>query len=284
MAIKLAPGSFFGQTHENREVNGILFSESVYPPDFQSEMHEHSNPFLAFVLGGDCLERYRHRTSLCAPLTLTVYPDGEQHASRWSPAGGTCFHIEITPVRLEQLRHHVPILTDPIESRGGLSAWLVGRLHREYRRAELVSPLIMESLTLEILAETARNQEWRDDSGVPPWLLLVRELLYDRAAEPLCLGSIAAEVGVDPSHLAQAFRRYHGLTPGDYLRQIRTEMAFRLLKNPAACIETVASLVGFGGARDLTRAFKREFGLSPAAFRASIVAHKSGRRMSNPGL
>ena len=283
MAVKLAPGSFYGQTHENREINGLIFSESVYPPDFETEMHEHANPFLAFVLIGACLERYRHRSGLCEAATLTTYPDGEQHASHWSPDGGACFHIEIVPTRLVQLREHVPVLTHPAECRGGLPAWLVGRLHREYRRSESVSPLIMESLTLEILAETARNQGRMDDPRAPLWLRRVRELLHDRAAEVLSLGAIAAEVGVDPSHLARAFRRFHDCTPGDYLRRLRAEMAFRLLKDPSATVDDIARSVGFEGSRDLARAFKREFGLSPSAFRASIGAHKNGIRMSNPG-
>ena len=283
MAVKLAPGAFYGQTHENREINGLIFSESIYPPDFETEMHEHANPFLAFVLIGACLERYRHRSGLCEAATLTAYPDGEQHASHWSPDGGACFHIEIAPTRLEQLRQHVPVLTHPAECRGGLSAWLVGRLHREYRRSESVSPLVMESLTLEILAEASRDQEDLGEPLAPRWLRLARELLHDRAAEPLSLGAIAAEVGVHPSHLARAFRRHHDCTPGDYLRRRRTEMASRLLRDPESGIEDVARSVGFEGGRDLARAFKREFGLSPSAFRASIVAHKTGARMSNPG-
>ena len=283
MAVKLAPGAFYGQTHESREINGLMFSESVYPPDFETEMHEHANPFLAFVLVGACLERYRHRSGLCEAATLTAYPDGEQHASHWSPEGGACFHIEIAPTRLEQLRRHVPVLTRPAESRGGLSAWLVGRLHREYRRSESVSPLVMESLTLEILAETARGLEDLGDPRAPRWLRHARELLHDRAAEPLSLGAIAIEVGVHPSHLARAFRRYHDCTPGDYLRRLRTDLAIRQLKDPELGIDDIARSVGFEGTRDLGRAFRREVGLSPAAFRSKIVAHKRGARMSNPG-
>jgi hypothetical protein len=214
MAVKLAPGSFYGDTHETRAINGLIFSESVYPPDFETEMHEHANPFLAYVLAGACLERYWHRSEICSTATLTAYPDGEQHASVWSPEGGACFHIEIAPSRLEMIRQHVPVLTHPAECQGGLPAWLVGRLHREYRRSESVSPLIMESLTLEILAEISRIRGGSDDPPSPPWLGRVRELLHDRATESLSLGAIASEVGVDPSHLARVFRRHRKSNPG----------------------------------------------------------------------
>jgi AraC family transcriptional regulator len=283
MAVKLAPGAFYGETHEAREINGLIFSESVYPPNFETEMHEHSNPFLAFVLAGACLERYRHRSGICSAATLTTYPHGEQHASRWSTDGGACFHIEITTIRLELLRQHVPVLTDPLECRGGLPAWLVGRLHREYRRAESVSPLIMESLTLEILAETARGQEASDDARGPRWLRQVVELLHDRSAEPLSLAAIAEEIGVNPSHLSRTFRRFHRSTPGEYLRKLRADRAFRLLGDPAKSLEEVARSVGFEGVRVLSRAFKREFGLAASAFRGSVVAHKSGAPISKSG-
>lgn len=283
MAVKLAPGAFYGQTEPNREINGLIFSESIYPPDFQTEMHEHANPFLAFVLAGACVERYRHRSGQCDTSTLTAYPVGEQHASRWSTEGGACFHIEITSTRLEELRRHVPVLTHPVECRGGLPTWLVGRLHREYRLAESVSPLIMESLTLEILAETARGQEGSSEIHAPRWLRMARDLLHDRLTETLSLGAIADEVGINPSHFSRAFRRHLGCTPGDYLRRLRTERAARLLKDSDATVETLARSSGFEGTRDLTRAFRREFGLSPAEFRGTITAHKSGGPKSNSG-
>jgi AraC family transcriptional regulator len=283
MTIKLAPGSFYGETHEPREINGFIFSESVYPPKFTTAMHVHANPFLAFVLTGDCLERYRHRSQNCPVATLTAYPEGEAHASLWSPEGCACFHIEVTPSRLEMLRQHAPVLTHPAESQGGLPAWLVGRLHREYRRSESVSPLIMESLTLEILAETARGREELDGSQAPRWLRRVVELIHDRAGEPLSLGAIANEVEINPSHLSRAFRRFHRCTPGEFLRRVRIGRAIRMLRDPSTSLEEVARSVGFEGARELTRAFQRELGQAPSEFRPSRIAHNLGEQKSNPG-
>ncbi len=285
MAMKLASGASFGQVQEAREVGGLFFSEAVYPPGFETAMHEHADPFLAIILAGSCFESSRYSSGYESPDTplLNAYPSGVEHATLWGPRGGASFRIEVAPARLEQIRGYAPVLAQPLECRGGLPLWLVGRLHREYRRAESLSPLVMESLTLELLVEIERARAAANDLLTPSWLRRVRELLHDRATEPLSLGMIAARVDVDPSHLARAFRQYFGCTPGDYLRRIRAELASRILRDDTRSTEDVARSVGFTGSRDLTRAFRREYQVSPSAFRALFSAHKSGRRMSNPG-
>jgi hypothetical protein len=79
------------------------------------------------------------------------------------------------------------------------------RLYREYRRWEEVSPLAMEGLALELLAESSRRVSPTTDRAPPHWLHRVRGLLHDQFAEGLSLDVVAAEgASIRPTSLASS--------------------------------------------------------------------------------
>ncbi|MBQ7859847.1 MAG: helix-turn-helix transcriptional regulator [Faecalibacterium sp.] len=86
-------------------------------------------------------------------------------------------------------------------------------------------------------------------------------------------------LGVSKSHLVRAFGAAMGVSPGKYLTGVRIEAAKRLLLHREYSLEIVASLCGFSGANYLCRVFKKETGLSPAAWR-SMAASQTGVGLS----
>ena len=75
---------------------------------------------------------------------------------------------------------------------------------------------------------------------------------------------LSAQLGVSKCHLVRVFSSEMGMPPGHFLTSVRIEAA-KLL---------IAGLCGFSGANYLCRVFKRETGLSPAAWRET-AAHKA---------
>jgi len=138
------------------------------------------------------------------------------------------------------------------------------------------SPLAIEGLTLELLAECARKGSDALERRPPRWLVAVLDLLHEKFLEPITLGSIAQLVGVHPAHLARVFRRFHGCTVGDYVRKLRFELGCRLLANSDRPLVEIALSAGYADQSHFSRSFKRQMGLSPAAFRDSVRPRKSG--------
>ncbi|MEL6942971.1 MAG: AraC family transcriptional regulator [Bacteroidota bacterium] len=71
----------------------------------------------------------------------------------------------------------------------------------------------------------------------------------------------------------QFYRKLKALTnqtPSQYIRAYRLEQAKSLLKNPAFNISEVAYEVGFSDPNYFTRAFSREFGMPPNAYRTQV--------------
>ena len=272
MATRLAAGQFYGQTMRSLEVAGFTFAESVYSPNLEIPIHAHVNAFLYYVIQGGYEEICGRETRSGGPSALVFHPAGEPHANRWLDAGGRVLHIEISRDRAAAIREYGPCLDRPADVRGGVAPWLAGRLVKEYRRPDGASPLAIEGLVLEILAELARDPLPVAGRKPPPWLRQARELIHDRFAEKLSLGEIAAAVGVHPVHLARAFRRQHGCTPAEYLRRLRIEFTCQQLASSDMPMVQVALAAGFPDQSHFTKAFRRQMQMTPGEFRRHFGA------------
>ncbi len=94
------------------------------------------------------------------------------------------------------------------------------------------------------------------------------ELLDSRLAEELSLESVAAELGVSPSHLSRLLARHAGMGFADCLARLRVERAKAYLLSPAVSVKEAATLVGFRDPAYFARVFRRFEGESPVAFRS----------------
>jgi AraC-like DNA-binding protein len=159
------------------------------------------------------------------------------------------------------------VLDRPADYEGGPQVWLAKRLFEECRRHDDVSPLAVEGLVLELLAECSRSPGEVPHTHPPRWLDRVHELLHDRFSENLSLVEVAATAGISADHLARSFRRCHGCTVGEYVRRLRVEFACRRLAASELPLVEIALDAGFTDQSHFTKTFKRLMGVTPAAFR-----------------
>jgi AraC family transcriptional regulator len=146
-------------------------------------------------------------------------------------------------------------------------------LFEECRRQDDVSPLAVEGLALELLAECSRSQFEIPHRQPPRWLDQVRELLHDRFSENLSLGEVAAAAGISSDHLTRLFRQFHGCTVGEHVRRLRVEFACRQLAGSNLPLAEIALAAGFTDQSHFTKTFKRLMGVTPAVFRNLRRSH-----------
>ena len=105
--------------------------------------------------------------------------------------------------------------------------------------------------------------------GSPPVVRAIRRL--EAAPEvSISLAELAALSGVSRFQLLRGFFREVGATPHAYLLQLRVGVARRHLaagKSPAEA----ALLAGFADQSHMTRAFVRQYGITPARYQAAIA-------------
>jgi AraC family transcriptional regulator len=92
-------------------------------------------------------------------------------------------------------------------------------------------------------------------------------LIEARLGELTTLNEIAAAVGIRPSSVCRLFRRFHGISPYQYLLRRKMTLAAELLIETAASVKEVAQRVGFADPYHFSRCFKGVHGVSPSHLR-----------------
>jgi AraC-like DNA-binding protein len=86
-------------------------------------------------------------------------------------------------------------------------------------------------------------------------------------AQPVSIDQLARSLGYHRTHLSKIFKQQIGLSPMQFLMQIRLEQAKTLLESHWT-VEQVASSVGFADALYFSKQFRKRFGLSPTEYRS----------------
>jgi AraC family transcriptional regulator len=81
------------------------------------------------------------------------------------------------------------------------------------------------------------------------------------------LDALAVRAGWSPFHFHRAFRRIVGETPKQYVLRLRLERAAARLATASDPVVSIAADTGFASHEVFTRAFRRQFGLTPSAYR-----------------
>lgn len=98
--------------------------------------------------------------------------------------------------------------------------------------------------------------------------------LHDHVTSAVSLAELAAEVGLSRYHLLRLFLEHTGQTPSRYLTRLRMQRARDLLEHGTADISAIAATCGYADASPFARAFRRDVGCSPAAYRRSMGLHR----------
>lgn len=264
------PKIFVTEDLMTRAVADFRLVDSVYPAGMKMAAHGHDPAFFSFVLRGAYTERCGPKLSrTCVPSSLIFHPPDSSHAVEFHTEDVSIFRVELKQERLEQIREHYGRhMTASRDFRGGPTSFLSLRIYREFQQGDSFSPLAIEGLVLELIAETLRSSAQGTERSRPRWLERAREMLHAQSHEAPTLTALAAEVGVNPIYLARTFRKRYGCTVGEYVRRLRIDAACREISASPKSLSEIAAASGFYDQSHFSNAFKRYTGMTPAEFRA----------------
>lgn len=91
--------------------------------------------------------------------------------------------------------------------------------------------------------------------------------------EDLSVESLAERARMSPRHFARAFTAETGVTPARFVAQARVAAAAHLLRRTQWPQDRIANRSGFRSIDALQRAFARQYGLTPSAYRGNTSPH-----------
>jgi AraC family transcriptional regulator len=245
----------------------LVLTETTHLPNQQLPRHSHELTNIAFVLDGSFTEFVTGHAMECQRHSLLIKPAGESHANRYGDKGMRCLLVEIPPARISAMGKWARTLDQIRHVRGATLTTLAMRIFKEFRVMDEASPLAIEGLILELVADLSRKREPRSERKTAPWLERARDMLHGGLSETISLSEVAKTVEVHPVHLAREFRRVYGCTLGEYLRCIRIEFCCRQLSSSDIPLVQIALAAGFSNQSHFCRVFKRQTGTTPREFR-----------------
>lgn len=85
----------------------------------------------------------------------------------------------------------------------------------------------------------------------------------------LKINHLADYIGINRSYLTNSFKKSVGLSPQEFLVNLRMNKAVSLLKETALPISTISIQVGYDDPLAFSKIFKQKYGVSPRAYRES---------------
>jgi AraC-like DNA-binding protein len=134
---------------------------------------------------------------------------------------------------------------------------------------------VLSKLSELMFIEAVRRHVEALPPGQTGWLAGLRDphvgqalgLIHQAPARPWTVQSLGRAVGMSRSALAERFTALIGQPPMQYLTQWRLALAAHRLQVSQRPAGSVAEEVGYDSESAFSRAFKREFGMPPAAWR-----------------
>ena len=243
----------------------------VFPRDGVWIQHEGGEPFVADA------------------NTVTYYNKGQaytrQKLAQW---GDQCEWFAVAPEAIaETLSAHEPEAIDrpdqPFPFTHGPSdpeSYLrQRRVFEHVTREPHADRLFVEEAVLQILGEVtrlaydrkgvaraARTRQRRDVDLVEA----ARDVIARKFKDNLSLSDIAREVDSSVFHLARIFKARTGFSLHAYRNQLRLRAALERLTDPGVDLIEIALELGFSSHSHFTETFRRSFGKTPSAVRASF--------------
>ena len=136
-----------------------------------------------------------------------------------------------------------------------IEAWKKGRRRHA---ASLLAELLSEALSRVSGESTSEDGDFGK----------IADYIRKNCGGALSVKKIASEFDVSTQSVRRIFQRnIHGLTPGILIRQQRLILAEELLRRTGLPLDKIAEKCGYSSAFSFSRAFRRKYGIPPAAYR-----------------
>ena len=260
--------------HRVGRIGPLAIGELVVGSDVSLDCGDRCSAYRLNVLRSGRLESVHRRSSITAgPGSVTVYQPQGHAAARWA-AGSLMVAVKIDRCVVDdalsdalgrQVTSQIDFQPSLSTTTGAAASWLnmllmlTEQLFRP--NSVLTRPLVglpfVDSLVRGLLL--AADHPHRDVVAAEPKRVAPRtvraaiDIIEAEPYAPLTVSALAARSHVSVRSLQEGFRRYLGISPMEYVREVRLRRAHLTLQQSDPSIATVASIAHQWGFTNLGR-------------------------------
>ena len=134
------------------------------------------------------------------------------------------------------------------------------RFWSSHENREEILSLIKEEISLTCRTKPAEGSQSVTEQA--------KDFLKEHYREPISMEMLAEYFHLNPRYFSTVFKKKEGLSPIDYLTQVRMEAAKSTLRNTDIPASEIAALVGYEDPRYFYKVFKKYTGLTPTEYRS----------------
>lgn len=151
-----------------------------------------------------------------------------------------------------------------------LAIWRM--LISEKRRLEKGNEEICDYLLRLLCLTIDRLIDERYSSQGPPFVAnRIKAYIEEHATTRIRIRDIAEHVRLSESRTSHLFKEHFGKTIIEYVHEVRLSAAEERIKYSTLSLEQIAETCGFGSYSYFFRVFRKKYGQTPAAYRASFL-------------
>lgn len=253
----------------------------------KSDIHTHDFLEISIVLEGQANYTIEEQEFQLNAGQIMLFNPGTHHGEEQRT--GTYshqLHIGLTNISLDGLkRNHLP--TKKAILNLGEYQWefldKAWRPVKEYSEEQPEFQLMVKALIIEMLVLILRSLEKVQDNTVTLALsknakrkqYLVNHAIYyleNHHTQEITLEQLADTLYVSPTYLSKVFKESTGMSPINYLIQVRLKHAKELLANEQLTIREISQAVGYQDAYHFSKLFKKYYGVSPSQLAKKSLA------------
>lgn len=112
------------------------------------------------------------------------------------------------------------------------------------------------------------------DKQSPERIIRTAENYIRRNYNSITVSELAASLQVARSHLFKVFKKHFGISPQQYIMEMRFKHALTLLADSRLPVKQIALDSGFGDSQNFSKQFKKHIGVSPHIYRNTQKGEK----------
>lgn len=228
--------------------------------------HEHPCLELVLVTHGTCVIRVGRSSLTGRRGDVFLLPARVPHNQVGTGLVGT-FYIGFLAGanRLEEVPQVIPTTGDRYAR-----VWI--KTIVELNRDTDTPSTLLSGLLTALLARLKHLQRRIVSPTVPhPKIEFALDYIRRHLSKPPSVQTISRAVGISPSHLRTLFHRHVGVSPKQYQKSLRMDLARQRLADPYPSIKEVAVECGYHDVNLFIRLFRAQHGQSPGRWRQHIA-------------